>query len=123
VAVHSEADAGARHVRESDVAVRIGKSPAPLSYLNPAATVRAALDTGAEAVHPGYGFLAESPTFARAVMEAGLAWVGPAPEVLELTGDRSRPAVPSRGPGSPCSREGARSSVRTKPWRRASDSR
>src|ERR671922_1146880 len=60
VAVHSDADAGAKHVREADASVRIGESPAPLSYLNPAAIVRAAVDSKAEAVHPGYGFLAES---------------------------------------------------------------
>jgi acetyl-CoA carboxylase, biotin carboxylase subunit len=70
------------------VAVRIGEPPAPVSYLNPAAVVRAALDVGAEAIHPGYGFLAESPMFARAVLDAGLAWVGPPPEVLELAGDK-----------------------------------
>jgi acetyl-CoA carboxylase biotin carboxylase subunit len=88
VAVHSDADAGAKHVREADIAVRIGESPAPLSYLNPAAIVRAALDTGAQAIHPGYGFLAESAMFARAVLDSGLAWVGPPPEVLELAGDK-----------------------------------
>jgi acetyl-CoA carboxylase, biotin carboxylase subunit len=88
VAVHSDADAGAKHVREADVAVRIGESPAPVSYLNPAAPVRAALESGAEAIHPGYGFLAESAMFARAVLDAGLAWIGPPPEVLELAGDK-----------------------------------
>jgi acetyl-CoA carboxylase biotin carboxylase subunit len=88
VAVHSDADAGAKHVREADVAVRIGEPPAPVSYLNPAALVRAALESGAEAIHPGYGFLAESAMFARAVLDAGLAWVGPPPEVLELAGDK-----------------------------------
>lgn len=88
IAVHSDADAGAKHVRDADRAVRIGEAPAPLSYLNPAAIVRAALDADAEAVHPGYGFLSESPMFARAVADAGLAWVGPSPEVLELTGDK-----------------------------------
>jgi acetyl-CoA carboxylase biotin carboxylase subunit len=88
VAVHSDADAGAKHVREADVAVRIGEPPAPVSYLNPAAIVRAALESGAEAIHPGYGFLAESAMFARAVLDAGIAWVGPPPEVLELAGDK-----------------------------------
>jgi acetyl/propionyl-CoA carboxylase alpha subunit len=88
VAIHSDADAGSKHVREADEAVRIGESPAPLSYLNPAAIVAAALQTGAQAVHPGYGFLAESPMVARAVIDAGLAWVGPPPEVLELSGDK-----------------------------------
>jgi acetyl-CoA carboxylase, biotin carboxylase subunit len=88
VAVYSDADAGAKHVREAVASVRIGEPPAPLSYLNPAAIVQAALDSGAEAVHPGYGFLSESPMLARAVVDAGLAWVGPSPGVLELTGDK-----------------------------------
>jgi acetyl-CoA carboxylase biotin carboxylase subunit len=88
VAVHSDADAGAKHVREADAAERIGESPAAASYLNPAAIVQAALRSGAEAVHPGYGFLSESPKFAQAVVDAGLAWVGPSPDVLELTGDK-----------------------------------
>jgi acetyl-CoA carboxylase, biotin carboxylase subunit len=88
VAVHSDTDAGAKHVRESDLSARIGESPAPLSYLNPAAVVRAALETGAEAIHPGYGFLSENPGFGRAVEDAGLTWVGPPADVLELTGDK-----------------------------------
>src|SRR5207244_2946053 len=70
VAVYSDADAGALHVRSADAAERIGESPAPASYLNPAAMVEAALRSGAEAVHPGYGFLSESPKFARAVLGA-----------------------------------------------------
>ena len=108
VAVHSDADPGAKHVREADRAVRIGEPPAPVWYLNPAAVVRAALDTESEAIHPGYGFLSESPTFARAVLDAGLVWVGPPPEVLELAGDKieardafagSRlPVLPAAGP-------------------------
>ncbi len=108
VAVFSDADASAKHVREADRAVRIGEPPAHLSYLNPAAIVQAALEAGAEAVHPGYGFLSESPMLARAVTEAGLAWVGPAPAVLELTGDKMAaraafersgfPVLPGAGP-------------------------
>ena len=86
----------------------IGESPAPASYLNPAAIVEAALRSGAEAVHPGYGFLSESPKFAAAVLDAGLAWIGPSPDVLELTGDKAAcreafaaDGVPgaARGPG------------------------
>ncbi len=106
--MYSDADAGAKHVREADRAVRIGEAPAPLSYLNPAAIVGAALKTGAAAVHPGYGFLAESPLFARAVADAGLTWMGPPPEVLELTGDKAAardsfetsgfPVLPGAGP-------------------------
>jgi acetyl-CoA carboxylase, biotin carboxylase subunit len=108
VAVYSDADREAKHVREADRAERIGEAPAPLSYLNPAAIVRAALDSGAEAVHPGYGFLSESPVLARAVADAGLTWVGPPPEVLELTGDKVAareafeatgfPVLPGAGP-------------------------
>jgi acetyl-CoA carboxylase biotin carboxylase subunit len=99
VAVYSDADASAKHVREADSAISIGEAPAPLSYLNPAAIVRAALDAGADAVHPGYGFLSESPMLARAVVDAGLAWVGPPPEVLELAGDKvaAREAFESTG--------------------------
>jgi acetyl-CoA carboxylase biotin carboxylase subunit len=108
VAVYSEADAGARHVREADTAEPIGEAPAPLSYLNPAAIVEAALRSGAEAVHPGYGFLSESPKFAAAVIDAGIAWIGPPPDVLELAGDKvacrqafdrsSFPILPGAGP-------------------------
>ena len=101
MAVHSDADAAAKHVREADVAVRIGESPAPLSYLNPAAIVAAALETGAQAVHPGYGFLAENPMFARAVMDAGLSWVGPSPDVLELAGDKVAARRAFKGTGFP----------------------
>ncbi len=108
VAVYSDADEKAKHVREADRAVRIGESPAPASYLNPGAVVEAALATEAKAVHPGYGFLAESPSFARACLGAGLVWIGPSPEVLELTGDKVAarrafersdfPVLPGAGP-------------------------
>ena len=101
MAVHSEADAGAKHVRQADAAVNIGESPAPLSYLNPGAIVRAALETGAQAVHPGYGFLSENAMFARAVLDAGLAWVGPSPEVLELAGDKVAARDAFQGSGFP----------------------
>jgi len=82
VAVYVDADAGAPFVTEADEAVRID------SYLDAAAVVDAALVTGAGAVHPGYGFLAENVDFARAVIEAGLAWVGPSPEVIAAMGDK-----------------------------------
>jgi acetyl-CoA/propionyl-CoA carboxylase biotin carboxyl carrier protein len=101
VAVHSEADAAAKHVREADAAVGIGESPAPASYLNPGAIVEAALRAGADAVHPGYGFLSESPAFARAVLGAGLAWIGPPPEVLDLTGDKVAARRAFEGTGFP----------------------
>ena len=89
VTVHSEADAGARHVVESDESVLLGPAPPAQSYLDVARVVEAARQTGAQAVHPGYGLLAEDATAARAVRDAGLAWVGPPPEVLEAVGDRA----------------------------------
>ncbi len=88
VAVYSDADARARHVREADVSVRLGPSPAAESYLRGDALVQAALDTGSEAVHPGYGFLSERSTFAAAVRDAGLVFVGPSPEVIAALGDK-----------------------------------
>jgi acetyl-CoA/propionyl-CoA carboxylase biotin carboxyl carrier protein len=88
VAVYSDADADARHVREADEAVRIGPPPAAGSYLNTEAIIDAAASTGAEAVHPGYGFLAENATFARACAAAGLTFIGPPPEAMEAMGDK-----------------------------------
>ena len=77
VAVFSDADALARHVRTADEAVRVGPSPSAASYLNIAAILEAARLTGADAVHPGYGFLSENTDFAQAVVDAGLIWIGP----------------------------------------------
>jgi acetyl-CoA carboxylase biotin carboxylase subunit len=89
VAVFSEADREAPHVRYADEAYLIGAPPAAESYLRGERLVRVALEAGAQAVHPGYGFLAESPGFARACAEAGLIFVGPSPETLELLGDKA----------------------------------
>jgi len=86
VAVHSDADTGALHTRLADTAVRIGLAPARESYLLPERILEAAAATGAGAVHPGYGFLSEDAGFARAVEGAGMAFVGPRPEHLELFG-------------------------------------
>ncbi|MFH9609180.1 biotin carboxylase N-terminal domain-containing protein [Streptomyces sp. NPDC017448] len=90
VAVFSDADADARHVREADTAVRIGPPPAAESYLNVAALLEAARRTGAQAVHPGYGFLAENAGFARACTEAGLVFIGPPAAAIALMGDKIR---------------------------------
>ena len=88
VAVHSEADADALHVREADEAVAIGPSPSAQSYLVIERIVAACKATGAEAVHPGYGFLSENRTFAAALKEAGIAFIGPEPHAIHAMGDK-----------------------------------
>jgi acetyl-CoA carboxylase, biotin carboxylase subunit len=90
VAVYSDADADLPYVREADEAVPIGPAQPAASYLNAAALIAAARTTGAAAVHPGYGFLAENADFARRVIEAGLTWVGPDPVAIEQMGDKIR---------------------------------
>ena len=88
VAVYSDADAGARHVHEADVAVRLGPAPAHESYLDMARVLDAARRTGAEAIHPGYGFLSENAAFARACTEAGIVFIGPPAHAIEVMGDK-----------------------------------
>jgi len=90
VAVYSDADRGALHVSEADVAVRIGPASPRVSYLNIAAIVDAAKQSGAEAVHPGYGFLSENSDLATACAEAGIVFVGPGVDALALMGDKIR---------------------------------
>jgi acetyl-CoA/propionyl-CoA carboxylase biotin carboxyl carrier protein len=99
VAVYSDADADARHVRLADAAVRIGTASAADSYLNIPRIVSAALDTGATAIHPGYGFLAENGEFAEACAEAGIVFIGPGIDALRVMGDkiRAKQQVSSRG--------------------------
>jgi propionyl-CoA carboxylase alpha chain len=88
VAVYSDADARAPHVRMADESVRLGPPPASESYLNAALIVDACKATGAEAVHPGYGFLSERESFARALAEAGIFFIGPPPEAIAAMGDK-----------------------------------
>jgi acetyl-CoA/propionyl-CoA carboxylase, biotin carboxylase, biotin carboxyl carrier protein len=88
VAVYSDADAQAAHVREADVAVRLGPAPATESYLDVDAVLAAATATGADAVHPGYGFLSENAAFGRALAAAGIAFIGPGEEALAVMGDK-----------------------------------
>ncbi len=99
VAVYSDADVDARHVTEADVARRIGPAPAALSYLSVERVIEAALATGAQALHPGYGFLAENSALAAACADAGIVFVGPPAAVIEAMGDkiRAKATVEARG--------------------------
>ncbi len=90
VAVYSDADRGARHVAEADTAVRIGPPPAQESYLSIPAIIEAARASGAQAIHPGYGFLSENADFASACADAGIVFIGPGVEALGLMGDKIR---------------------------------
>ncbi|GHF25801.1 acetyl/propionyl-CoA carboxylase subuit alpha [Pseudolysinimonas yzui] len=105
-AVYSDADAGAKHVALADVAVRIGPAPASESYLSIAAILDAATQVGADAIHPGYGFLSENSEFARACAARGIVFIGPPPSAIEAMGDKiaAKALVAGRGvpvvPGS-----------------------
>ena len=101
VAVFSDADADARHVREADTAVRLGPAPAADSYLSVERLLEAAARTGAQAVHPGYGFLAENAAFARACADAGLVFIGPPAEAIALMGDKIRAKETVKAAGVP----------------------
>ncbi|MBT2674604.1 acetyl/propionyl/methylcrotonyl-CoA carboxylase subunit alpha [Streptomyces sp. ISL-14] len=101
VAVFSDADADARHVREADSAVRLGPAPAAESYLSVERLLEAAARSGAQAVHPGYGFLAENAGFARACADAGLVFIGPPAEAISLMGDKIRAKETVKAAGVP----------------------
>ncbi|NYF16207.1 acetyl-CoA/propionyl-CoA carboxylase biotin carboxyl carrier protein [Microbacterium sp. AK009] len=101
VAVYSDADADAPHVREADVAVRIGPAAASASYLDVDAVIDAARRSGAEAIHPGYGFLSENVAFARACAAAGIVFIGPGERALEVMGDKIRAKEHVAGFGVP----------------------
>ncbi len=88
VAVHSEADAKALHVLDADESVLLGAAPPAESYLDHLKVLEAAKQSGAQAIHPGYGFLAESAVFAQKVVDAGLTWIGPSPEAIDRMGDK-----------------------------------
>ncbi len=101
IAVYSDADAAAPHVRAADRAVRLGPAPAAESYLSIPRVIEAAVDAGAEAIHPGYGFLSERPAFARACAEAGLTFVGPSAEAMALLGDKVAAKAAAEAAGVP----------------------
>lgn len=102
VAVYSDADANAPHVTEADVAVHIGAGPARESYLDTDKILKAARGFGADAIHPGYGFLSENAAFAHAVEEAGICFVGPTPKAIEAMGDKAAAKRLMEAAGVPC---------------------
>ncbi|RZJ06505.1 MAG: carbamoyl-phosphate synthase large subunit, partial [Rubrivivax sp.] len=102
VAVHSEADANALHVREATTAFALGGTRSADSYLRVDRLLAAAQATGADAVHPGYGFLSENADFAQAVIDAGLIWVGPPPDAIRALGSKSAAKALAQTQGVPC---------------------
>src|SRR4051795_8449947 len=101
VAVFSDCDRDARHVREADQAFHIGPSEASKSYLRMEGLLDVARRAGADAVHPGYGFLAENAGFAEAVLAAGLIWIGPSPAAIDALGDKVKARHIAQRVGAP----------------------
>jgi len=101
VAVYSDADRDALHVRNAVEAVRIGPAPSSESYLLGDRILEAARSAGADAIHPGYGFLSENAAFARAVLESGIAWIGPPPEAIDAMGSKTQSRVRMAAAGVP----------------------
>src|ERR1700687_6027553 len=101
VAIYSDADKSAMHVDLADESQPVGPSAARDSYLRSDRSIDAAKRTGADAVHPGYGFLSENCNFARAVIESGLIWIGPTPQTIEDMGDKERARMLAKAAGVP----------------------
>ena len=102
VAVYSDADARAPHVQMADAAVHIGPSPVHESYLVQDTIIAAARSSGAEAIHPGYGFLSENAVFAKACVAAGLVFIGPSPDAIHLMGNKAEAKRRMIAAGVPC---------------------
>jgi geranyl-CoA carboxylase alpha subunit len=102
VAVYSDADADALHVQVADTAVRLGPAPVGESYLRADLVVQAARQSGADAIHPGYGFLSENADFAEAVEAAGMVFIGPSRHAIEIMGDKARAKRAMLKAGVPC---------------------
>ena len=101
VAVYSEADKTALHTKLADEAICIGPAPSVKSYLNVKAIIEAACLTGADSIHPGFGFLSENSSFAKMCDEIGLKFIGPKPEIIELMGNKSKAKETMKNAGVP----------------------